>query len=117
MDWLTNGLEKMFGGNSGIKINPGKGDFWSGIGNTFTGNLDWERQQQLQNQQMDYNTEMSNTAVQRRIEDLKKAGINPILAGMNQAASAPTQGGGSAGHVDGLAAIGAILGTVAKLLK
>lgn len=29
----------------------------------------------------DYQTEMSNTAVQRRMKDMEKAGINPVLAG------------------------------------
>lgn len=42
-----------------------------------------------------WETQMSNTQMQRRVEDLKKANLNPALAYVQGGASSPTAGGAS----------------------
>ena len=46
--------------------------------------------------QRDYETEMSNTAVQRQVADMEKAGINPAMAFSNGASGASTPTGANA---------------------
>lgn len=58
--------------------------------------------------QMDYETEMSNTAYQRAVMDMQKAGINPMLAAQNGGASTPGVQQPTMGNVMGQAASTAI---------
>lgn len=93
-------------------------NIFQGIGNAFTGNLDFSRQEELNNQQRIYETHMSNTAYQRASADMKAAGINPaLLAGSAKAASTPSVSAGSAPRTNGLDALTKVLNSALALAK
>lgn len=96
----------------------GKANLLDGIGNLFTGNLDYQRQVALAERAeatsareaalarkhsseeaqklREWQERMSNTAYSRAVKDLKSVGINPYAIGSFNAASVPSGAYGQA---------------------
>lgn len=89
-------------------------DFFGDL--TGTGQSSAREQNQMNR---DFQEQMSNTEVQRRRNDLEKAGFNPILAaggsGSGGAASAPSGNAGAGGQGSGL--LGSITGSAVNLFN
>lgn len=58
-------------------------------------NRDFQAQQAQQ--QMAYQSQMSNTSYQRGVADMQAAGLNPMLAGLNQSGDSSPQGASASG--------------------
>lgn len=79
----------------------------------FRTKLDWDAWQNSLNR--DYGERLSNTSWQRGVNDMKAAGINPMLAFSKGGASSPQSGGGGSASANIQSALGPAVASAAQV--
>lgn len=91
--------EEAAGGGAGALGALG-GALIGGLGSFFSASASNKAMKKIAREQMQFQERMSNTAHQREIKDLSKAGLNPMLSVAPGGHGASTPEGSQAGHMD-----------------